>query len=174
MKRYALFVSSIVVVLLLAAHCVRAGGRGPSTPEERAYARKIAADLEANPLGKRAKEERKAMLVFIIQIPDVSVTVCDEVVGPLIDSSYTYRSELMTQTMISAAVFVFDHPGEANNEPAKQLAGVRGMLRAYRSILEKRPRAHSDFLDRLFAMDAKGSLERWVKEQTGKCMKNNR
>jgi len=79
----------------------------------------------------------------------------------------------MAQTMISTAVFVFDHPDKAADEPAKQLAGVRGMLRAYQSILEKRPRAHSGFLDRLLAMDAEGSLERWANEQTEKCMKKN-
>jgi hypothetical protein len=50
--------------------------RGPSTSEERTKAVQFARDLEADPLGPNAKEERSWITVWLIQIPDITVKFC--------------------------------------------------------------------------------------------------
>ena len=50
--------------------------RGPSTPEERAKAVQFAHDLEANPLGPQAKNEREWLTLWLIEVPDITVEVC--------------------------------------------------------------------------------------------------
>ena len=73
-----------IATLVLGLISVRVGSaqqpqrpqRGPSTPEERTRAVKIAHDLENDPLAKDAKEQRDWVIQWIIEIPDITVDVC--------------------------------------------------------------------------------------------------
>jgi hypothetical protein len=59
----------------------RSQTRGPSTPEERARAVKVAHELEEEPLAKDAKERREWMIQWIVNIPDITVDVCFDYFG---------------------------------------------------------------------------------------------
>lgn len=169
MKHLAVSVSIVVLACVCSSPLATAAGQDPSSPEARAKARELTAQLETQPLGRSAKKARKWLMTWLIAVPDISVSVCSAVVGPLIGDKADYAGELMTQSMFAAAVFVIDHPDQASNEPAKQLAGVKGMLRAYEAVLKEKPKAHIPYLDELFAKRQAGTLEAWVRAQAKTC-----
>src|SRR5579864_2526138 len=57
--------------------------RGPSTAEERARAVKVAHQLEEDPLGKDAKDNRQWVIQWIVDIPDITVNVCFDYFGKM-------------------------------------------------------------------------------------------
>src|SRR5215210_9405237 len=71
--------------------------RGPSTPEERAKALQLVRQLEADPLGHDAKEARRWLLLWLTDVPDISVTICSDYLKPLLDKDKNYSSDLFFQ-----------------------------------------------------------------------------
>jgi len=148
--------------------------RGPSTPEERAKAVQIARALEADPLQPGNKDMRTWFTVWLIEVPDISIQVCGEELGPVFhepNRDKNFVSEIFGQSMFSAASFVIEHPEQANNKVAVYTAGVEGSLRAYQSILKVHPEARWPFLDDLILKQQKGELPRYVEKATAKCRK---
>src|SRR5215813_133622 len=112
--------------------------RGPSTPEERAKAVQIARALEIDPLQRDNKDMRAWFTLWLIEVPDISVQVCGEELGPVFrqkDRDKNFVTEIFSQSMFSAASFVIEHPDEAKNPIPVYTAGVEGSLKAYQSIL---------------------------------------
>ena len=64
---------TVLLALMCCVSSVYAQKRGPSTPEERKKAVEMATFLEKNPLAKEAKEIRGALLLFLTEVPDISV-----------------------------------------------------------------------------------------------------
>ncbi len=60
--------------------------RGPSTAEERKRAVEVATLLENDPLNKDAKALSKELLLWLIQVPDISVSMCLAVLGDSIEN----------------------------------------------------------------------------------------
>jgi hypothetical protein len=148
--------------------------RGPSTPEERAKAVQIARALEADPLQPGNKDMRTWFMVWLIEVPDITIQVCGEELGPVFHESNrdkNFVSEIFGQSMFSAASFVIEHPEQANNKVALYTAGVEGSLRAYQSILKVHPEARWPFLDDLILKQQKGELPKYVEKATAKCRK---
>lgn len=148
--------------------------RGPSTPEERAKAVQIARALEAHPLQPGNKDMRTWFTVWLIEVPDITIQVCGEELGPVFHESNrdkNFVSEIFGQSMFSAASFVIEYPEQANNKVALYLAGVEGSLRAYQSILKVHPEARWPFLDDLILKQQKGELPKYVEKATAKCRK---
>jgi hypothetical protein len=58
--------------------------RGPSTAEERDRALKIASALQADPLSPD-KSDRQWFMLWLIQVPDISVAMCPSLHGDLGD-----------------------------------------------------------------------------------------
>src|ERR1700753_3684766 len=50
--------------------------RGPSTEAERTKAIAAIDDLEKNPFGADAKEERRWLIFWLAEVPDIHVSVC--------------------------------------------------------------------------------------------------
>src|ERR1700744_944026 len=50
--------------------------RGPSTEAERTKAVAAIDDLEKNPFGPDAKEERRWLIFWLTEVPDIHVSVC--------------------------------------------------------------------------------------------------
>jgi hypothetical protein len=160
-------------ILVLALFVTPAGSsqeqRGPSTAEERARAVKVAHQLEEDPLGKDAKEQRAWMIQWIIEIPDITVTVCGEYFGSLPDPPRGHSQEVFTQMMLSSAAFMIEHPDKVKDEQAVAVAGLLGSLKAYEAVLKQDPSAHWAYVDRLVRMREQGKLEDYVTETRIKC-----
>ncbi len=162
--------TALLVVTLFASHAGSAQEqRGPSTAEERARAVKVAHQLEEDPLGKDAKEQRAWMIQWIIEIPDITVNVCSEYFGSLPNPPRGHSQEVFTQMMLSSAAFMIEHPDKVKDEQAVALAGLLGSLKAYEAVLKQDPSAHWAYVDRLVRMRDQGKLDDYVTETRIKC-----
>jgi hypothetical protein len=142
--------------------------RGPSTPEERAKALKFAKDLEQNPLGESAREERGWLLEWIDKVPDITVPICSTLLpATLSQTQRRFAHEITYQMVIASAVYIIEHPNNTD-EDAPYIAGVEGALRTYENILKVRPQARWPVLDDLIEKRNKGELDKYVRQQADK------
>jgi hypothetical protein len=148
---------------------VRAQDRGPSTPEERARAVKIAHKLEDDPLAKDAKEQRAWVIQWIVEIPDITVNECYEYFGKLPDPPRGHSTEIARQMVISSAAFMIEHPDKARNEQAVTLSGLLGSIKAYQAIFKQDPASRWGQMDKLIQMREQGKLDAYVTETRRKC-----
>jgi len=143
--------------------------RGPSTAEERARAVKVAHELEDDPLGKDAKDNRTWVIQWIVDIPDITVTVCDDYFGTISKSNRGHTREIVGQMAISSAAFMIEHPDKAKDEQAVATAGLLGSLKAYQSILKQEPDSRWPYVDKIIMMRDQGKLDEFVSDTRRKC-----
>jgi hypothetical protein len=172
MKAHSRYIA--IVLLTLGLFAVRPGlaqqaQRGPSTAEERTRAVKIAHDLEDDPLAKDAKDNRQWVIQWIIDIPDITVTVCDDYFGAIPKTPRAHMREIVSQMAISSAAFMIEHPDKAKDEQAIAMAGLLGSLKAYQSILKGDPNSRWPFVDKIVLMRDQGKLDDYVSDTRRKC-----
>lgn len=143
----------------------------PSTPEERKRAVEMATFLETNPLAKEAKDVRSALLFFVIQAPDITVSLCTNVLGESKRLKGDYESVLVGQLAFSQAKFVIENPDKAQDAEAAQLAGVEGVLRTWQAIKTAKPKAKFPLMDELLEKQRAGTLADYVKDAMKGCRK---
>jgi len=165
--------SILIGVLLLCGFAKGSGAarqdRGPSTPEERARAVKVAHDLESDPLAKDAKEQRAWVTRWIVEIPDITVDVCFDYFGELPDPPRGHSTEITGQMIVSSAAFMIEHPDKAKDAQAAALAGLSGALKAYQAILKQDAASRWPYLDKVVQMRDQGKLDNYVSETRKKC-----
>ncbi len=157
----------IFVAFLLTLGAASAQERGPSTPEERATAVKLARLLETDPLGPQAKDARRWLTVWLIEVPDITVSVCDLLDTPR--SAKKYSGEIETQRIYSASAFIIEHPNSANDQRTVYRAGLEGALKAYEAIRQQKPKYVWPFLDELRQKRDSGALQEFVEAAVRKC-----
>ena len=161
-----------IATLLIGSLTPRPAGaqtRGPSTPEERSRAVKVAHELEQDPLAKEAKERREWMYRWIMDIPDITVDVCYDYFGTLPDPPRGHSAEITTQMILSSAAFMVEHPDKVKDEQAIAFAGLLGALRAYQAILKQDSASRWAHLDKLILMREQSKLDEYVSETRKKC-----
>jgi len=160
----------VVTVMFMFSSAVEAQQqRGPSTPEERAQAVRLARMLEADPLHTQAKDARQWLTVWLISVPDISVSVCGSFMGPLLKSKKDYAAEIFSQSMYSTAAFIIEHPESKDDGEAKYLAGLEGSLRAYESLKRTNPKLDWPVLDDLLGRRNANTLAAYVHEKAPSC-----
>ncbi len=154
-----------VILCFCATAAIAQDKRGPSTAEERDKAVKAARLLESDPFSKDAKNTRAWALNWLIQVPDISVTLCSGYFPPLFERfDKNYAFEIANQMALASAAFVIEHPGRASDRIAVNLAGLEGSLRIYETILKTKPKARWPFLDDLIAKREAGQLRAYVEK----------
>jgi hypothetical protein len=143
--------------------------RGPSTPDERARAVKIAHDLENDPLAKGAEQQRAWVVKWIVEIPDITVNVCFDYFGKLPDPPRGHSTEITNQMVISMAAFMIEHPDKAKDEQSVALSGLLGAIKAYQSILKQDSSSRWGQMDKLVLMREQRQLDDYVAETRRKC-----
>lgn len=166
MKRTALLTAFVLLCFVSSVHGQK---RGPSTPEERQRAVQMATFLETNPLAKEAKDYRSALLFFLAEVPDITVTICTNVLGDPKRFKGDYESEMMGQLAFSQAKFVIENPDKAKDDAAVQLGGVEGVLRTWQAIKTAKPKAKFPLLDELLAKQQAGTLAEHVQAGIKGC-----
>jgi hypothetical protein len=156
----------ISVVLLLTSSGWAQKKRGPSTPEERDTAVKAARLLEVDPFHKDSKKMREWFTLWLIEVPDIHIELCSDYLGPVAGSNKNYATEIFGQTMFASAAFIIEHPEQASDRVAVNLAGVEGALKVYEAILKTKPKAKWEFLDALLAKRENGEVRSYVQEVT--------
>jgi hypothetical membrane protein len=162
------------LLLLGAAQVQCTLGPGLSTPEERAKVVGLTRSLERDPLAETAPAARQWLRKWIIEVPDIRVYACDDLLGHGLGDNYPYSTEVKFQPMFSAAAFAIEHRDKARNQRAQYNAGVEGALIVYEALLKAKPDAKSAFLDDLLAKRDHGELADHVgKLAKGKCKRSN-
>ncbi|HEV2913678.1 MAG TPA: hypothetical protein VGX92_10390 [Pyrinomonadaceae bacterium] len=171
-QRALLLLVTVMLAFMLGSgvQSSRAQKRGPSTPEERAKAVQLTRALEADPLARDSKDARRWLVTWLTDVPDITVTICPDYLRPIFNQDKNYAPDLFFQMTFSSAAFIIEHPDQANDAVAVNLAGVEGTLKAYEAILKAKPKARWPFLDELIERRSKGTLEEYVREiNTTKC-----
>ena len=161
-----------VLALSLALVCVptvTSAASKSSSPEDLRRFVEVTRSLEQAPLAESLKEDREWALAWLVEAPDVSVTICTDALGGMYDSDYPHTAEIILQDSFAMGAFAIEHPDKANDPEAQQLAGVEGALSAYRSILRDKPEAKSAFLEKLLQTQVEGGLSDHVRQALVRC-----
>jgi hypothetical protein len=170
-----------IAVLLLIGAAVTTWGQNraePSTPEERQKALLLTKKLEQKPLGSAAEADRKWLTQWIIEIPDITVPVCDELLKPLLTgemTQYRYSKEMVAQELAGSMAYLIEHPQEAKlddqDDFAVNKAGLESALNAYEAIVKEGAKgAKWGPLEEIVKKRAAGDLDDYVRAATLKCM----
>lgn len=142
--------------------------RGPSTPEERARAVQVAQKLQTDPLAADVLADREWLVKWLIEVPDMTVSLCSEFLGDMGDSKTGYPGAIIATMMASQAAFLIEHPDQSKDRNAQYLSGVEGALKAYEAIHAKDPNYKPAHLGELIEVRDKGKLADYVRETAKK------
>lgn len=168
MKRSVLLIA-LIIACGVSASSSFAQRRGPSTAAERARAVEIATLLENDPLNKNAKALSKELLIWLIEIPDITVTICTGMLGDYSKIKGEYAGTITTQLSFAETRFVIEHPEEAKDEYRVYLAGVESALRTYQNIKKAKPRVRLEPMEELLVKQQAGQLPEFVRNAMAGC-----
>ena len=136
----------------------------PSTPEERKQIVELSKKLEQNPLDRALTKDTRRLFQRIIDVPDITVTLCNAVM-PWLRDDYKYAPELSVTYTFAAASYVIQNP--AADPGTSSWIGLESALRAYQNIVKKDPKAKSRTMERTLDERDMGKLQEQVKEACG-------
>src|ERR1700733_4769139 len=87
--------------------------RGPSTPEERARAVRIAQELEARPTDLSLRDDYEWLLVWATEVPDLKVSICTA--NMTWKDKYKHSGDLAAVGLAATVGFVIQHPDEGKD-----------------------------------------------------------
>jgi hypothetical protein len=162
-----------IVGLMVLLLCWLAGGargdRGPATPQEREKALKLVHQLETDPFGKKARDARRWLALWMVQVPGRKVQYCPEVLGGTLQVRQRVRNEIVAQVTYSSLAFALENPGKASSAVEVHRAGVLGALRTYEAMLAGEPGTRSPLLDGLIKKRNDGTLDAYLAETVKAC-----
>jgi len=145
--------------------------RGPSTPEERAKALAIVRDNETNPFGPNAPENRRWFVLWLVQVPDISVHACT-IFDKLAKSGKKDSDLIFGQMVFSQAAFIIQNPEKKDDRLPEYQAGVEGALRIYEALVKANPKDRQPYLDDLIQRREAGTLAQFVAARAATSCKN--
>lgn len=158
---------SFAILLVLICMCLSLSAqqqKSPSTPEERERFVNIVHKLEQSPLDKSLQSDKEWAFRWLVEAPDVHVTICTAPLGDYFKQKpkYKYDGEILMLYTLSMGAFAIEQPDKANDQIAQYVAGVTGALNAYNAILKEKPNVKSKALDDLLDKQAHGQLVEFV------------
>jgi hypothetical protein len=158
-----------LLALLICATPAFAQADAHSSPEDRQRFVALAHNLEQAPLSPALRDDRSWAMRWLIDAPDVTVTVCAGQLGGMLKKDYAHSAEIIAQYSIAMAAFIIENPGKANDPDAQQLAGVESALNAYRAMRIAQPGDKSPALEKLLGMQSRGELPDFVRKAYLHC-----
>ncbi len=155
---------ALATAWLIAAVQSPAQDAPPSTAQERQQIIEVAKKLEQDPLDKSLTKDALRLSQRIIDVPDITVTLCSGAM-PWNQEGYKYAPELAMVYTLASASYVIQHPEKDSGDSS--WAGIQASLRAYENILKKEPQAKSRAARRALEMERSGALEKLVREGCG-------
>jgi hypothetical protein len=149
---------AVLLALLVCATPAFAQTNAHSSPEDRQRFVSIVQSLERAPLNPSLQDDRKWAIQWLMDAPDVSVTVCTDSLEGVLTKAYTHSPDIVVQYTLAMAAFVIENPAKSNDPDAQQLAGIEGALNAYRAMRAAQPDEKSPALEKLLGMQSKGEL----------------
>ena len=114
--------------------------------------------LEEQPFHESAPLARAELLRWEEKTKDVAVIVCPGVLEPLPSPDLKYGNELLVQFIFGSAAYQLANPADKGVLLPGQLAGMRSILAAYRSMLAHDPKARIARFDELVQKEADGTF----------------
>ncbi|MGD0548485.1 MAG: hypothetical protein ABR991_11745 [Terracidiphilus sp.] len=151
--------------LLAAPVAAIAAGRGPSTPEERKHALEYIHDFQVDPLNPKVNPEREWVLQWIIEIPDVHVHMCADLLDKLPKENKKDSSTILIAEMFAQPACRLQNSDKQDDRLVEDQAGVEGALQVYEVLLNSNPKDRQPFLEDLIPKRDSGTLAQWVKER---------
>ena len=136
----------MTVCCLLALAQISFGQKKTSSAEEKATFVKGTKLLEQEPFHKDAKKISQASLFWLIEAPDVSVTLCSDFIDT---GKYKYSPQVTGQFTFAMGAFIIENPDKAKNDKAIYQAGLESVTRMYEAILAAKPKDTNKDLDKL-------------------------
>jgi hypothetical protein len=160
MKQVVIVVTAFVI--LLAAQSSFGQDNKTSKPEEKETFVKGTRVLEQEPFNKNSKKIRSALLFWLIEAPDVSVTLCSDFLP--VGDKYKYAPEITGQFTYGMGAFIIENPNKATDQKAVFQGGLESVSRMYESMLKEQPKARNDFLNGLVEKRNNGDVGKFVEE----------
>lgn len=157
------------VILCCVCSANAQNNRASSTPEQRQQAVQMITFVEKNPFAKESKEYRRALTFFLIQVPDITVKLCYNVLGKDKQLKGDHETEITGHLMFAQAKFIIENPDKAQDDAAVYLAGVEGALRLWQAIKVEKPKAKFTLMDELLAKQQAGTLAEHVQAGMKEC-----
>jgi len=164
--------AQVTILSLLVLLTGAVAERGPSTAEERAKAVELVRSLETDPFGANAKAARQWLTEWTVEVPDIAVQICVDLVEPALEKKYPYSGEIGLHPVFAATEFAIEHPDKAKDRDAMYTASLEGTLRVYEVILKTRPDARLGYLDDLVGKRDRGELADYVAKVAKKKCKS--
>ncbi|HVP44269.1 MAG TPA: hypothetical protein VMS96_12615 [Terriglobales bacterium] len=152
------------LVLVVGPAVAQTQDAAPSTAEERKQIGELSKKLEQNPLDRSLTKDTRRLFQRIIDVPDITVTLCNDVM-PWLREDYKYAPELSMTYTFGAAAYVIEHP--AADPGTSSWAGLESALRGYQNLVKRDPKAKSRLMERALDQRDLGTLEPRVKDACG-------
>jgi hypothetical protein len=165
-------VSSSTRAALLGLLCVVAtvcAAAEPTSDKTRARMIQLIGKLEADPFAKDGEEIRSEVLTWLTEAPDVTVSVCRDVLGDITRFKDAEGGILALQLAFSEARFILEHPDKALDQHAIKVAGVEGVLRTYASMRVSKPKLAIRQIDEWSRLQTSGQLGPEVDKRLAAC-----
>lgn len=146
-----------------------AAQKQPTSSDAKARMIQRIGHLESDPYAKDGKEARREVLLWLVDAPDVSVSICTDVLGDIKKLTGDDGATLTTQLAFSEAKYILEHPEKAADRHAVNVAGVEGVLRTYEAMKQAKPKVRFDTMDQLLEMRAAGGLDAFVDAGLAHC-----
>jgi hypothetical protein len=170
MKRFS-FSPAVLpfLIALLAAAPSLAQDAAVSSPEDKAQALAFVKQLEEDPLASGAENARQWLTSFIVNAPDLFISTCPELLGPINGQGKNAAPELVGQLYFGNAAWAIQNPDKALDREAVFVGGLESTIRLYESLLKQKSRWKWPILEDLRSRQKKGTLADYVRDNIGKC-----
>jgi len=164
--RYAL--PALLTALLVAAPCF-AQEATTSSAEDKAQALALVKQLEDDPLASGAENARQWLTNFIVNAPDLFISTCPELLGPLNGQGKNGAPELVGQLYFGNAAWAIQNPDKATDREAMFAGGLESTVRVYENLLKHNARWRWPLMDNLRSRVKKGTVADYVRENIARC-----
>jgi hypothetical protein len=158
-------------VLVSASFAAHAADRGPSTPEERKQAVEYIHDFESNPLGPHALQERKWVIEWVIEIPDVHISFCSEILDKMNRSDEKDGPTLLAAMIMGQTEFALQHADKAAKRADEFEAGIEAVINVYAALVKLNAKDSQPYLDDLMHRRDAGTLAQLVHDRAAASCK---
>lgn len=171
MKRPSLtpLAPSVLLLALVVAAPAFAQEATSSTAEDKAQALSLVKQLEEDPLASGAENARQWLTNFIVNAPDLFISTCPELLGPLNGQGKNGAPEIVGQLYFGNAAFAIQNPDKATDREAMYAGGLESAVRLYEGLLKQKPRWKWPILDVLRSRVKDGTMIQYVRENIGSC-----
>lgn len=156
----------VLVALFMITEVLAAQERGPSTREERERVLQMTRSSELDLLNGSSDLDRFWFIQFIASVPDITIRIGSVAMWCTESFLQTEREQafILYHFMLSAVSAIINNPEISNDPEAVDTAGVEGVIRAYKNLLQADPGRRSSVFDEAVTSQEKGNLREFVKK----------